>query len=421
MAHKHPFNTICKILYCCAVLLPATSLMSAEERTKDRDFNQLAIKNWEDGTERPKVEDNRDNITTEPQNSKNADKSIMENSLASNIADKKTRIEWKPKWYFDGAGSVRIASPVISADKSVIALIETAGKSVGPFASRIVLLNAAAKTGLPCLRIIELPETRINNLLLIPASSMALAIAEPQACFKQSLRVIAIDLISGERKSMTPPVSGNITGLAATEDIVALKTSESNQIFLFNPDDLSQKNGSMTSSFNGGSLTFTSDHKYLTSAGNGKVEFFNLENKSVTVDHEIKLPEKISPKKIVFCNPKGTSFVIISTEHSAGWYNNNTFKPFGRKTGNIIIYDAENQVIVLETAVKNALEFYKFPEMKLLSSTTPKEMRPAHTGEPLAVLPFRDSYLEIDDHGNFTFLYKIKQRWQKDIILSAFK
>jgi hypothetical protein len=34
-------------------------------------------------------------------------------------------------------------------------------------------------------------------------------------------------------------------------------------------------------------------------------------------------------------------------------------------------------------------------------------------------LPFRDSYLIIDNHGNFTFINKVKQRWQKEFMLTA--
>jgi hypothetical protein len=400
------------------VLLSAFQVAAGTE-SKDSNFNQLTIKNWDDSPARPKVEDNRDNIVIEPLSINNVDKSVMENSLASTIADKKNRIEWRPKWYFDGAGGTRIASPVISADKSLIALIETAGKAPGPFFSRVVILNTASKSGLPCLKIIELPETKINQLMLVPASTIALATLDPQACFKQSVRVISLDLNSGQIKSVTPPISGNITGLAVTEDTVALKTSASGSVFIFSTDDLSKKTATYSSSFDGGQLYFTPDRKHLAVVGSSKIEFFNMEQRAGVLEGETKFPDKISPTRLVFLDVSGKNFAIIGSGKDAWIHQNNNFKIFSRKAGDLMLYDAENQLLVLETMVKNGLELYSYPTMKLSGSLIPKDLRPAHAGEPLAVLPFRDSYLIIDNHGNFTFINKVKQRWQKEFMLTA--
>jgi hypothetical protein len=403
-----------------AALLAAGFICAADSKPpKDSEYRGLKIKNADGDKDRPKVEDPRDNIIIE--NSATAD--LLENTpancFAARIADKGKSLEWKPKWYFEGPGGPRLPDSKFSHDGSVLAIAEVAGATNGPFASRLALINAY---NYKCVRIVEIPETRISRFILLPDTDSAVCVQEPQPLLKQEIKAFTLNLKTGAKGSETPSFSSKITGLAAMPDNkLMIKTAESAKIYVFDLLNLAQSPAVLETPFKGGLLAAADDGITLAAAGKGKVLFFNLTNGQSSPLSEKELPPDFTPGNLVLCNEDGSLFAVSAAGKDIIWAGAGKARTLARNAGNILVYDKENKRLIAEIAVKNTLAFYDVPKFEPAGSCQPKTILPVTRGEITNLMAMPAGILALDSRGNLFLLHKPKTNWKKKLLLEAMK
>jgi WD40 repeat protein len=410
-----------KILVCAvAVLLAAGGIYAADSKTqKDSEYRGLKIRNADADKDRPKVEDPQNNIIVE----NNAAANLLENTppdcFAARIADKGKIFEWKAKWYFEGSGGPRLPDSKFSPDGSVLVIAEVAGAVSGPFASRLVLINTY---NYKCIRIIEIPETRISSFILLPDTDVAVCVQEAQPSFKQEIKAFSLNLKTGSRNSETPSFSSKITGLAATPDNkLMIKTAESTKIYIFDLLNLAKDPVILETHFKGGLLAVADDGSYLAAAGKGRVLFFNLTTGQNTPFNEKELPQDFTPDHLVLCNENGSLFAASGEGRDIIWAGTGKVRTLAKNAGNILVYDKKNKRLMAETALKSTLVFYDVPKFEPTGICLPKKILPLTRGDITNLMAIPAGILVFDSHGNLFLLHKSKTNWKKVLILEAMK
>lgn len=156
-------------------------------------------------------------------------------SLAAQITGKKTKmgIQWAPMRIPGTVHGVRIPDVQLSADQSVFAFVETAGKTDGPNGSRIILLNAHNWN---IIRIIQ-SDRIIKRLCFINGTQSLAALCETQSVMKQKAGLAIFDLKRGTEnafRGLPSAVSGNI--LADYNGRLYISHRTKNEVWRFDRD-----------------------------------------------------------------------------------------------------------------------------------------------------------------------------------------
>lgn len=410
-----------KMLVCLIIsLLTAGFVYAADGKPpKDSEYKVLKIRNADSDKDRSRVIDSKDNIIIE----NNAAANLLENtpadSFAARIADTGKSLEWKPKWYFEGAGGPRLPDAGFSPDGSVLAIAEVAGATDGPFSSRLVLINTYNNK---CIRIVEIPETRISRFILLPDNGSAVCIQAPQPSFRQEIKAFTLNLKTGIKGSETTSFSSKITGLTAVPDNrLMIKTAESTKIYVFDLANLAQDPVTLETSFKGGLLAMADDGVTLVAAGKGKLLFFNLTNGQNTPFSERELPADFTPEHLVLCNDNGSLFAASAEGKDLIWAGAGKVRTLAKNAGNILVYDKKNKRLLAELAVKSSLAFYDVPKFEPAGTCQPKVVPPVTRGDIIAMMAIPAGILEFDTHGNLFLMYKPKSNWKKNLIFEAMK
>jgi len=410
-----------KIFVCtAAVLLTAGFVCAADSNSiKNSEGRGLKIRNADGDRDRPKVEDPKDNIIIENSASPNLLENTPKDCFAARIADQNKSFEWKPKWYFEGSGGPRLPDSKFSPDGSVLAIAEVAGANNGPFSSRLVLLNTY---NYKCIRIIEIPETRISQFILLPDTDSAVCVQEPQPVFKQEIKAFTLNLKTGAKGSETPTFSSRITGLAAMPDNkLMIKTAESVKIYVFDLTNLALDPSVLETKFKGGVLAAADDGVTLAAAGKGKLLFFNMTNGQSTPINERELPADFTPDNLVLCNEDGSLFAASADGKDVIWAGAGQIRTLAHNAGNILVYDKPGKRLIAETAVKSTLAFYTVPKFDPAGVCTPKTVQPSTRGDILNLMAVPAGILVLDSQGELFLMYKPKTNWKKNLIFEAMK
>ena len=410
-----------KMLVCLIIsLLTAGFLYAADSKQpKDSEYKGLKIRNADSDKDRSRVVDSKDNIIIE----NNAAVDLLENtpadSFAARIADKGKSLEWKPKWYFEGAGGPRLPDAGFSPDGSVLAIAEVAGATDGPFSSRLVLINTYNNK---CIRIVEIPETRISRFILLPDTDSAVCIQQPQPSLRQDIKAFTLNLKTGVKGSETTSFSSKVTGLTAVPDNrLMINTAESTKIYVFDLANLAQDPVTLETSFKGGLLAMADDGITLVAAGKGKLLFFNLTNGQNTPFSEKERPADFTPDHIVLCNNNGSLFAASAEGKDIIWAGTGKVRTLAKNAGNILVYDKKNKRLLAELAVKSTLAFYDVPKFEPAGTCQPQAVPPATRGDIITLMAIPAGILEFDSHGNLFLIYKPKSNWKKNLIFEAMK
>ncbi len=410
-----------KIFVCIVTALLTGGVVCAADNKlpKDSDYKGLKIRDADADKDRPRVEDPKDNIIIENNVAANLLENTPADSFAARVADKGKNLEWKPKWYFEGSGGPRLPDSKFSADGSVLAVAEVAGAANGPFSSRIVLINTY---NYKCIRIIEIPETRISRFILLPDADSAVCVQEPQQAFRQEIKVFALNLKTGARGSETTTFSSRITGLAAMPDNrLMIKSAESAKIYIFDLQNLAQDPAALETPFKGGLLAAADDGITLVAAGKGKLLFFNLTNGQSTPFSEKELPPDFTPEHLVLCNGDGSLFAASAEGKEIIWAGAGKVRTLAKNAGDILAYDKKNKRLIAETVVRSTLSFYDIPKFELAGSCLPKTILPATRGDLINLMAVPAGILVLDSQGNLFLLHKPKTNWKKILIFEAMK
>ena len=410
-----------KMLVCATIALLAAGFVCAADskQPKDLEYKGLKIRNADIDKDRPKVEDPGDNVIVESSAVANLLENTPPDSFAARIADKGKILEWKPKWYFEGSGGPRLPDSKFSPDGSVLAIAEVAGAADGPFSSRLALINTYNNK---CIRIIEIPETRISRFILLPDTDSAVCIQEPQLSFRQEIKAFTLNLKTGVKGSETMSFRSKVTGLAAMPDNrLMITTAESTKIYCFDLQNLAQDPIAMETPYKGGLLAAADDGITLVAAGKGRVLFFNLTNGQNTPISEKVLPPDFVPEHLVLCNENGSLFAASASGREIIWAGTGKVRTLAKNPGNILVYDKKSKRLMVDLTVKSTLVFYDVPKFEQAGTCQPKAILPVTRGDITNLMTIPAGILVFDSHGNLFLLYKPKTNWKKNLIIEAMK
>jgi hypothetical protein len=409
-----------------------------------------AIRNWNSNEDKIKVKISRDNIFQERLDNHELLQATPKRCLAASIADLKHKITWQPKWYYSGAGTVRIPAARISLDHSVLAIIENIGNPNAPSSSRIILINCY---NFKILRIIELPEQLLDKLCYIPNSNKLIATVVSQPTLKQSFGLMVIDLTGKKIPYKIDTADKIISMTASTKKLFIV--FEAGNINYFDLAALSAPSRQIRLLKNINALVFHSATNRLIAAGLGKLNYLNLSTMATDIYAETELPSNFVPNEIVTIDRKG-SCVLLAVNSQLVLAENRQARQLGLRPGAALAVNSANNMFAVSLQRKQVLQLYQLPALVKLKSCEPQKLKEKTGGDiiMLAFLPqpFKVQNVEakilvkpkkkrvkkvktrvkklivpaiylvvIDSHGNIYKLKYYKKRWSKMLLIKAKK
>ncbi|OGV52214.1 MAG: hypothetical protein A2017_18390 [Lentisphaerae bacterium GWF2_44_16] len=400
------------------------------EDSEEGSFSKIKVKNWDDSKEKPKIENDRQNVIIEKKSDisnsektaksskKKGESSTPPSSTAAKIALSDKVIEWKPQWRYKGIGGPWLPDANLSPDLSLIAIVETTGKDDGPYGSRIVFVNTYNWN---IVRIIEL-DRKISRICYVPTTEYIICWAEKQLSLKQPHSLLLVDCKSGNIISASNLIKDQISSLAcdSSGERLFAKSAENNDIYIFNAQDFQKKPKILKSKSKGGSATSSADNSILAVAGENILEIFNYKN--YTLLKTVNLPDGFNADKILFAGDS-RMMAISSQDEKVLFLRGDVQKIISDFYGNVLFFNPKNNILTVGRENKGNIVVLSVPSLDEIATFAPKNVKPA-TYAPIILaeyLPNRDGIVMLDEHGNMYLMTQPSKRWKKTMIFSAKK
>ena len=400
------------------------------EDSEDGSFSKIKVKNWDDSKEKPKIENDMQNIIIEKKSDisnpektaksskKKGDSSTPPSSIAAKIAQSDKVIEWKPQWRYKGTGGAWLPDAKLSSDLSLLAIIETTGKDDGPYGSRIVFVNTYNWN---IVRIIEL-DRKISRICYVPTTEYIVCWAEKQLLLKQAHSLLLVDAKSGNILSSSNLIKEQISSLAcdSTGEKLFVKSAENNSIYIFNAQNLQEKPKLLKCSSRNGAAVPSPDNSILASAGENILEFLNYNN--YTLLKTVTLPEGFNAEKILFAGDS-RMMAISSQDEKVLFIRGDVQKIISDFYGNVLFFNPKNNILTVGRENKGHIAVLSIPSLEEIATFAPKNVKPP-TYAPVIFaeyLPNRYGIAMLDEHGNMYLMTQPSKRWKKNLIFSSKK
>lgn len=374
---------------------------------------------WQSDEKRPEVIDGRENIVIVRDASESASAAFPPDSAAGRIVQKGYILTWTPKWYFHGTGGVRLPDSAVSGDRSVMAVLETAGGERGPWQSRIVCISP--KNG-QVLRIVELKERNIERIRFLPGAAEVLLYQAGQSVFGQANRLLKADLASGGVTAEYPPLPGELQALCVSPDgaKAAVKLKNSTSILIYELAAPDRAPLVIDSGFEGGALGFTADKESVAAAGDGGIYFFSLLNPGTQSRDPVRFPGGFVPDFLEIAGDGTDEMIVGKTDGN----------PFHLLRGgrNFLLDDSgegfacfAGNTIMLVTQGQSAARFLDRSTLAETARVQVRSDRPPTRGSLINL--FYDpanGLLAVDSHGNiYTRQAGAGRKWNKKLLFAA--
>ncbi len=399
-----------------------------KKETEEGSFGQIQIRNWQNGTEIPKVKINRRNITKveipdyQRGIREKAGEGILptpEKSLAARVKDQEYAYRWQPLWQFDKIPAPRLPAAEISPDASVLAIVETLGEIKGPFGSRIIFINTY---NWKIIRVVEFEKKFISKICFVPNTEFLVMWSEVQKEIKEPARLLQMNCVSGEIEFENTSIRESVSALLCDgfRRRLLVKVKDSGKVRVFNAENIQRKPEIVKFKVRKGPIAFSADNAKIAIAGDGCIEIADFYSNG---SHEkIKLPSGFFPDAITYC---GSNDYIAASQFNGRTYFfiKDNYTEIANFSGNILEYNYRLNTLIAEIIKNNELKFFSVPKMKKTDSFMPGKIKPVSKGKPILLkyLPFRKKYALLDDHGNLSVVYHAGRKWKKIQILEPMK
>jgi len=317
---------------------------------------------------------------------------------------------WRPKWYFYGTGKLMLPQVKLSHDKSVIAFVELFGSQMGPFGSRIVLVNTYTWETVD---VHTFNDKKISKLVFGSGDNIYFY-TEEQTKLKQKS---ALSKYSLKSRSVQENLQCSLSDISYVKDKgLCIKHSDNTKMQLFPDDDFNQPFDFTTKSL-GGVLATSAPDKILL-FGDKNLLYFKSDvawpQKTISHDYSVTNAVALDADSQSAFITKGGK-LILQTK--------NTFREITTGTNNILFHNISKNKLIIEKGFKSTVEIYSLPDLLLEDTIASPLIRPKTKGRALFInyLPHHDQYVAFDSYGNLYMLYPKNRRWSKTIILSAKK
>lgn len=397
------------------------------ETKEDSTFSKIKVVNWDDGKEKPKIEDESQNLIVDDKGdapakqkitSKKAPPKMPADSFAAKIAMQDKVIEWRPQWRTKGIGSAWLPDAALSEDCSALAVVETLGRESGPFGSRIMFIETYTFNQI---RFIEI-DRYIKKILFIPKTDYILCWCERQFPLKQPYSLQLIDCKNGKVISSSTSLREQVSSIVCDANGMKLyiKSADSEDLYIYRAQDLMTEPVKLKLPFRGGSMAISADDSILGISNGNSIELFRTED--LKPASTVKLPDDFRIKTFKFMN-SNTSFLVLSEEGKAMYIKGDIQKNVANYAGGIIVFDPKTSIVGLGKENKSEYALFTFPSFDEIEVMSPYKTKPATLAHPTEIfyLSGRNMMLFIDEHGNFFTMHKSGKKWVKTLYISALK
>ena len=324
---------------------------------------------------------------------------------------------WLPRWHFSGQGGVLLPEACISADKSILGILETVTREDALSGSMIVLINTYNWT----VAGIHYFNDRLFTKLFFRPGKKQLIVWEEAQKDKPLRKILAINAISGKIVAESRDINDALSGIAldpAGSKIYLKTLNEEKSIYVFDIDNLTEKPEKIKCPAESGNLAVSENCLVFAAKEKLSVRKVSNNQKAFEIENPLKeIPQQImflgSDEKIAFsCYMKP---FIISIDRKT--------KELSNSAGNAIFYRQDLDLLVFEEYKYRQLTFFSIPKMEKISDLQPGKIKPKTAAGALFVnyLPHLDKYVVLDTQGSL-FLYNLPGRkWRKELIFSAKK
>lgn len=397
------------------------------EDKEDGTFSKIKVVNWDDGKEKPKIEDESQNLiiddkTASPAkakiSSKKAPPKMPSDSFAAKIAMADKVIEWKPLWRYKGVGGAWLPDTALSEDSSTLAIVETLGKDNGPFGSRIMFVETYSFNPVRALEI----DRNVRKILFIPKTDYLVCWCDRQFPLKQPYSLQLIDCKNGKVISSSTSVREQISSMVcdSTGTKLYIKAADSEDLYVYRAQDLMTEPQKIKLPARGGAIAISPDNSILGISNGSNIELVKTED--LKPAGTVKLPDDFKIKTFEFLTGNN-SFILLSEDRKAMYIKGDIQKNVSNYAGSIIVFDPKTSIIGLARENKSDYVLYSIPAFEEIEFMQPAKSKPATFAQACGIyyLSGRNLMLFIDEHGNIYIMNKSGKRWFKNVFISAMK
>ncbi len=316
-------------------------------------------------------------------------------------------------------GGADLIDALLSADQSLLILIEKVGGRRPPSGGRILMFNLFNNR---LVNALPLEKTLPGPAALLPDGITLSLVCRAQPILKQPEQLMLLNLATGKRQ-LSAPLSSAVHSLTADAASTWITLEDGGKILRFDHSDFGGKPVELRTKIRKPGVTLTPDGKKLILFGDGGIELLDATGSETTRPEFRKLPEHFAPAWCVPASADGGALVLAEENGPALLLAGNVYRELAPKSGVPGCYREEGRKFLLPVPYRESLNLYTLPEkVEPESSASPGRLRPFSGADNFRVFFTSGPELEailVDHRANFSRLKIRARRWDKSMIFEA--
>lgn len=327
-------------------------------------------------------------------------------------------IQWTPLRFPGTVQGVRLPDMQLSLDQSLFAIVETTGKTEGPWGSRIILMNSHNWN---IIRIIN-TDRLIKRICFMNGTHQLAAVCGEQPIMKQSAGLAVFHLKSGRETAFRKLPAGLCGSMFSDYNgRIYIAHKEKKQIWRFEKDITGYPKTVRTTDANPVIAMSPNGKLFAVSTSQGVVELRKISD--LRTLSRIKAPENYPFSQIIFIDNDKQLFCAADPLRNTAAVvlrNRQTFELTGNNAGfNAITGDGKHLIHCKK--VRGEIEIINVDTLDKEKSVIPEIVQPVtRGGDPAFVFSLEASgtLAILDTQGNFYVLYYPRngKKYQKETI-----
>jgi len=340
------------------------------------------------------------------------------NSLAECLHTKH-RYSWRPKWHYENGGGVLIPSIALSADKSILALIESIPGNKGRIDSLLLLINTY---NWKIKRIYHFKNTFFNKLVFADLGKSIL-INESSLNNTEKGRIQLINSLNGKIENQKFEYNGTLDSFAYSTNTkkIFLKLKNNQDVFILNfpgfktinTCDSGMNNAFLIPGFNN-----------ILMIGKEKIKIYNANMK--LLNNEYLNPLHQIPDSFSFINNNISEFAFGAYMKKSALFVSGKHRILTEHSGKVLCDRSNIHILAFSDLYKNQIKFLNTNDFREEKSIIPAKIKPKTLAGAIFMeyLDHSGKYVILDSHGNLILYSKARKKskkWKKHIIFNAKK
>ena len=369
--------------------------------------------------ERPKVAETG-KLTEFESSGKN---SSPRGSAAGRLAAGKD-FQWQPSQIEGRAtGGADIRELLLSADESLLVMMERIGGENKPNSTRFILVSLRDKK---IIRAVTLKERRITAAAFIPGTDTLVAAESAQPEFGRDTALVKIDLKRGKISAASRPEKDAVTSLCTDGEKVWYTVKNSTMIRELRLDGFSAEPGSVRTRAAAPGIALSPDGSRLVAFGRGVCEIFKTSPDSpAALQQSFETAGNFSPAQVLVLDDSASSIVLLEPAGQAVLYLGGSPKTLTEKCAPVAAFFKEENMLLLGLLKNDAIIKIPLPGAEPEGKpVVPGKLKPASRNGNLKLLALSGTPARavlVDSRANVMLLEITKRRWKKTPILTVNK